>query len=171
MKAYSYYNDINFYNYIVFADNVEEAKSMVAVAEGWDADETEDIKLWREPELDAYHDKDIPATALLAAGWELECPNCGAVNSDDNDLPTYADGKAYCGKCGAALVCLEDGVLRKNPSKKLMNKTTVTELEYFIHDFPMTEYECDNCKEEFVDRNDDYIFCPYCGRKIVSKKE
>lgn len=39
MKAYSYENDINFYDYIVFADNPEEAKSMVAVAEGWNADE------------------------------------------------------------------------------------------------------------------------------------
>ena len=120
MKAYSYYNDINFYNYIVFADNAEEAKSMVAVAEGWNADETEDIKLWREPELDTYHDKDIPAAVVLAIGWELECPNCGAVNSDDNDLPTYdGNNKAYCGKCGAALVWLEDGVLRKTPLKKL----------------------------------------------------
>ena len=119
MKAYSYENDINFYDYIDFADNPEEAKAMVAVAEGWNADETEDIKVRREPELDAYHDKDISAVALLAAGWELECPNCGAVNSDDNDLPTYDDDKAYCGKCGAALVWLEDGVLRKTPLKKL----------------------------------------------------
>ena len=117
MKAYSYYNDINFYNYIVFADNPEEAKSMVAVAEGWNADETEDIEVWREPELDAYHDRDIPATVLLATGWELECPNCGAVNSDDNDLPTYDGNKAYCGKCGAELIWLEDGVLRKTPLK------------------------------------------------------
>lgn len=119
MKAYSYENDINFYNYIVFADNSEEAKSMVAVAEGWNADETEDIKVWREPELDAYHDKDISAVALLAAGWGLEYPNCGVINSDDNDLPTYNDDKAYCGKCGAELVCLEDRVLRKTSLKKL----------------------------------------------------
>lgn len=29
MKAYSYENDINFYDYIVFADNPEEAKSIM----------------------------------------------------------------------------------------------------------------------------------------------
>lgn len=34
MEAYIYINDIDFYNYIVYADNPEEAKSMVAVAEG-----------------------------------------------------------------------------------------------------------------------------------------
>nr|DAL24998.1 MAG TPA_asm: hypothetical protein [Caudoviricetes sp.] len=44
MKAYSYENDINFYDYIVFADNPEEAKAMVAVAEGWNADETIDLE-------------------------------------------------------------------------------------------------------------------------------
>lgn len=63
--------------------------------------------------------KDISAVALLAAGWGLECPNCGVINSDDNDLPTYNDDKAYCGKCGAELVCLEDRVLRKTSLKKL----------------------------------------------------
>lgn len=119
MEAYIYVNDIDFYNYIVYADNPEEAKSMVAVAEGWNADEIEDIKVWREPELDAYHDKYIPAAALLSAGWELECPNCGAVNSDDNDLPTYDGGKAYCGKCGAALIWYEDNVLRNNSLEKV----------------------------------------------------
>lgn len=33
-------------------------------------------------------------------------------------LPTD-DDKAYCGKCGAELVCLEDRVLRKTPLKQL----------------------------------------------------
>lgn len=119
MKAYIYLNDIDFYNYIVFADNLEEAKSMVAVAEGWNADETEDIKLWREPELDTYYDSDILAATLLAIGWDLVCPNCGAVNNDDNDLPTYDGNKAFCGKCGAELIWLEDGALRKTPLKKI----------------------------------------------------
>jgi hypothetical protein len=122
MKAYIYRDDINFYNYIFYADNSEEAKSMVAIAKGYNADETEDIEVWREPELDAYYDKYIPATALLSVGWELECRNCGAVNSDDNDLPTYDGNKAYCGKCGAELIWYEDAVFRKNPLKKLRRR-------------------------------------------------
>ena len=34
-----------------------------------------------------------------------------------------------------------------------------------------TEYKCTKCDANFLDRNDNYAFCPYCGRKIVDKKE
>mgnify|MGYP004520509297 CR=1 FL=1 len=60
----------------------------------------------------------LPAVALLAAGWELECTDCGEINSEDNGLPTYKDNKAYCGKCGAELDFAEDNILRKIPLKK-----------------------------------------------------
>lgn len=117
MKAYIYDNDIELYSYIVFANTADEAKSLVARAEGY-ADETDGIKVFRKPELDAYSDKDISVVALLAAGWELECADCGEINSEDNELPTYKGDKAYCGKCGAELNFAEDNVLRKIPLKK-----------------------------------------------------
>lgn len=117
MKAYVYNNDIELYSYIVFADTVDEAKSLVACAEGY-ANETNGIEIRRSPKLDAYSDKYIPAVALLAAGWELECADCGEINSEDNELPTYKGDKAYCGKCGAELNFAEDNVLRKIPLKK-----------------------------------------------------
>lgn len=49
--------------------------------------------------------------------------------------------------------------------------TTVTEMNYFVHDYPLTEYVCNECGAGFIDRDDNYEFCPYCGRKIVDKKE
>lgn len=52
-----------------------------------------------------------------------------------------------------------------------MNKTTVTEMDYFVQDYPLTEYACDECGASFIDRDDNYKFCPYCGRKIVDQKE
>lgn len=51
-----------------------------------------------------------------------------------------------------------------------MDKTTVTEIGYFVHDYPMSEYECDRCGDEFVDRDDDYVFCPYCGKKSLTRR-
>lgn len=116
MKAYIYNNDIELYSYIVFADTADEAKSLVARAEGY-AGETDGIKVRRNPKFDAYFNKYIPAVALLADGWELECADCGEINSEDNGLPTYKDDKAYCGKCGAELDFAEDNILRKIPLK------------------------------------------------------
>mgnify|MGYP004506285719 FL=1 len=52
-----------------------------------------------------------------------------------------------------------------------MNKTTVTEMSYFVHDYPLTEYACDECGAGFIDRDDNYQYCPYCGRKIVVDKK
>ena len=57
--------------------------------------------------------------------------------------------------------------LKKLKRREKMNKTTVTEIGYFVHDYPMSEYECNGCGDEFVDRDDDYVFCPYCGKKII----
>ena len=52
-----------------------------------------------------------------------------------------------------------------------MNKTTVTEMDYSVYDYPLTGYACDECGAGFIDRDDNYAFCPYCGRKIVEEKE
>ena len=45
------------------------------------------------------------------------------------------------------------------------------EMNYFVHDYPLTEYACDECGAGFIDRDDNYAYCPYCGRKIVDGKE
>ena len=49
--------------------------------------------------------------------------------------------------------------------------TTVVELSDYVHPYRITEYECMACEGSFLDRDDNYAFCPYCGRKIVSEKE
>ena len=30
----------------------------------------------------------------------------------------------------------------------------------------LSEYQCGKCGTKFIDRSDDYKYCPYCGRKI-----
>lgn len=30
-----------------------------------------------------------------------------------------------------------------------MNKTTVTEMSYFVHDYPMSEYACDEWERQY----------------------
>lgn len=52
-----------------------------------------------------------------------------------------------------------------------MKKTTVTEVSYQTYQCRITEYACDKCGSVFLDYNDNYQYCPYCGRKIVDKKE
>nr|DAY82744.1 MAG TPA: DNA-directed RNA polymerase II subunit [Caudoviricetes sp.] len=49
-----------------------------------------------------------------------------------------------------------------------MEETTVTGIYcYPDYNFPITLYECNECGAVFLDRDDDYQFCPYCGRKIT----
>ena len=53
-----------------------------------------------------------------------------------------------------------------------MNKTTVTGIYcYSKYNFPITLYECNECGAVFIDRDNNYAYCPCCGRKIVDKKE
>lgn len=52
-----------------------------------------------------------------------------------------------------------------------IEETTVTEMNYFVHDYPLTEYACDECGAGFIDSDDNYAYCPYCGRRIVDDKE
>jgi rubrerythrin len=59
-----------------------------------------------------------------------------------------------------------------NGRKKMTVETTVTGIYcYPEYNFPITLYECDECGAVFLDRDDDYKYCPYCGRKIVDEKE
>lgn len=49
-----------------------------------------------------------------------------------------------------------------------MKKTTVKYIDgaSFYYLLPISRYRCLSCKASFLDANDDYQFCPYCGRKI-----
>lgn len=51
-----------------------------------------------------------------------------------------------------------------------MEKTTVTVMNRYTC-YPVSEYMCDECGDIFVDSNDNYQYCPHCGRKIVDEKE
>lgn len=51
-----------------------------------------------------------------------------------------------------------------------MEETTVTVMNRYTC-YPVSEYMCNECGDIFVDSNDNYRLCPYCGRKIVDKKE
>lgn len=55
--------------------------------------------------------------------------------------------------------------------KKIKEETTVIKLGYFTRYYRITGYECTECKAKFLDRDDNYQYCPYCGRKIVDNKE
>lgn len=52
-----------------------------------------------------------------------------------------------------------------------MEETTVAEQSFGVHLYLVTEYECTKCGANFLDRDDNYKYCPYCGRKIVDEKE
>lgn len=104
--------------YIVFADNSEEAQVMLVRAEGC---ETTNFYISREPQLDKYCDKPIPAWVLLGLGWFLICQKCGGeVYDDDRDTVIYKDDGAYCADCGAKLRFSEEFILRKTPLKKVV---------------------------------------------------
>lgn len=117
MKAYvcsDIYNEAR--TYIVFANNPEEAQVMLVRAEGC---ETINFYISREPQLDKYCDKPIPAWVLLGLGWWLICQKCGGeVYDDDRDTVIYKDDGAYCADCGTKLRFAEEYILRKTPLKK-----------------------------------------------------
>ena len=42
----------------------------------------------------------------------------------------------------------------------------VSEISCSVYDYPMMEYACDECGARFIDRDENYQYCPHCGRKI-----
>lgn len=44
--------------------------------------------------------------------------------------------------------------------------TIVTETGRSVYDCPITEYACDECGARFIDRDENYQYCPHCGKKI-----
>ena len=53
---------------------------------------------------------------------------------------------------------------------KSKEETTVIELSCCVPNYQITEYECTKCEASFLDRDDNYAYCPHCGRKIVDEK-
>ena len=47
-----------------------------------------------------------------------------------------------------------------------MKEIRVLEISCFVYDFPLMEYACNECGRKFIDRDRNYKYCPYCGRKI-----
>ena len=47
-----------------------------------------------------------------------------------------------------------------------MEEIRVSEVSYSVYDYPMMEYACDECGARFIDHDENYQYCPYCGRKI-----
>lgn len=53
-----------------------------------------------------------------------------------------------------------------------MEETMVIMEKYYSeYDSPIISYVCGECGEKFLDRDDNYKYCPYCGRKIIHSKE
>lgn len=63
------------------------------------------------------------------------------------------------------------GDMQKEAGGRNMEKTTVIRLQCFICDELVSEYKCSECNAEFIDRYEEYGYCPYCGREIVYVKE
>lgn len=50
-----------------------------------------------------------------------------------------------------------------------MEEIRVSEISCSVYDYPMMEYACDECGARFIDRDENYQYCPHCGRKIVDE--
>ena len=53
-----------------------------------------------------------------------------------------------------------------------MAKTEKTTVKYIYcvsvnYPYSISKYRCLSCRAGFLDMDGDYVFCPYCGRRIV----
>lgn len=48
-----------------------------------------------------------------------------------------------------------------------VQETKVQRLDYFRFGYPVFSYQCEECGARYIDTNDNFQFCPYCGRKIT----
>lgn len=53
----------------------------------------------------------------------------------------------------------------------MKEETTIERIDYAFFDYPVCTYRCEKCGTKFIDTNDNFQYCPYCGRKIVDNKE
>lgn len=64
----------------------------------------EDVTAEREPELDAHAPGPVPAEALLAAGWWLECAGCYSVLIGEAEPAPVCDGtRLWCSEACRAM--------------------------------------------------------------------
>lgn len=48
-----------------------------------------------------------------------------------------------------------------------MKETTVGYINCESRSYPISKYKCLSCKARFLDIDDNYVYCPYCGERIV----
>lgn len=141
---------------ITFAESPGKAKQDFSISNGV---HYKDIRVKRLPWADIYEDvKNIPPAEWFAHGFMFTCATCGKTIEELFDYCTLGDHH-ICSKCFDEW------------SNDSDNKTTVSEMSYDVRFFHITEYKCDSCGESFYDRDDNYKYCPYCGRKIDNDKE
>lgn len=52
-----------------------------------------------------------------------------------------------------------------------VQETKVQRIDYFHFGYPVFRYQCEECGARYIDTNDNFQFCPYCGRKIERVEE
>ena len=55
--------------------------------------------------------------------------------------------------------------------RKVEETMVIMEKYYSEYDSPIISYVCGECGEKFLDRDDNYKYCPYCGRKIARSEQ
>lgn len=65
----------------------------------------------------------------------------------------------------------EEITFAETPGKAKQDFSMETGIHYKDIRVQLISYVCGECGEKFLDRDDNYKFCPYCGRKIVNSKE
>ncbi len=48
-----------------------------------------------------------------------------------------------------------------------MEETTIEYVDFKSRSYPISKYKCLSCKARFLDVDDNYVYCPYCGKRIV----
>ncbi len=99
LKAYTWQDEEEDRGYVIYAASAGKARAGIYRCR--DVRFT-DIRVKREPWLDEYCNKDIPATVMLEHDWWIMCQQCGKC-ALDNDTAVIKNGKAYCADCGAEL--------------------------------------------------------------------
>lgn len=98
----------------------------------------------------------------------LDCSDCGKIiriDDYDTQLKIISEFKLLC-ECGKQMI-IEQVDKKTCKWTKYINKSCAAD----CHDEPkMYSQSCD--KENLLSRKqDDFIFCPYCGKEIEESKE
>jgi hypothetical protein len=79
---------------VVFATNSATARREGANGIGCDWEDIESCR--RMPVLDQYAPGPVPALAMIDAGWNFECHNCGEMVDSDNSEAVCTGRIVYC---------------------------------------------------------------------------